>query len=210
MFIGKPWYEGNQKQKVEEVLVWIQFSELDLRYRSLTALSKLASILGIPIMADKNTGEKNVVPYASVLIEKPILEKLPKHIHFEDETVIIQTQDIFLEWHPIQCAKCKNYDHEADNCKKQDGTMVCRPKQTQKGQEPRNQNQTTKSVQVGNTRANTPTSHNTYTFKTPINNSFRELQGVGCSKEQAIHHITQSETEGRILPPHGQHMQLEH
>ncbi|KAJ8431941.1 hypothetical protein Cgig2_017427 [Carnegiea gigantea] len=138
----KPWYEGNQKEK---------FSELDLRYRSLIALSKLASILGIPIVVGKDTGEKNMVHYARVLVEMPILEKLPKHIHFEDETRIIQQQDIVFEWHPIQCAKCKNYSHEADNCKKQDRIMV------------------------GNTRTNTPTSHNNYTFKTFINNSLKAL-----------------------------------
>ena len=41
-------------------------------------------------MIDKNTIEKNMVHYARVLIEMLIMEKLPKHIHFDDETGIIQ------------------------------------------------------------------------------------------------------------------------
>ena len=49
-------------------------------------------------MADKNTVEKNMVHYARVLIKMPIMEKLPKHIHSEDETGLIQHQEIIFEW----------------------------------------------------------------------------------------------------------------
>ena len=90
LLIAKPWHEGMQKEKVEQVPVWVQFSELNLKYWSLSALSKLTSIFGIPIMADKNTVEKNMGHYARVLIEMPIVDKLPTHIHFEDEAGIIQ------------------------------------------------------------------------------------------------------------------------
>ena len=140
-FIVKPGYEGIQKKRVEHVPVWVQFPKLDLRYWSLTALSKLASLLGMPIMANKNTVEKNMVPYARVLIEMPTMDSLPKHILFEDETSLIQQQEIIFEWRPMQCAKCKNYGHETEHCKKQEGIMIWRPKQTQKVQEPTNQNQ---------------------------------------------------------------------
>lgn len=88
-FIVKPWYEGIQKEKVDRIPVWVQFPELDLRYWGLTALNKLVSLLGMPIMVDKNTVEKNMVYYARVLIEMPIMEKLPKHIYFEDEAGIV-------------------------------------------------------------------------------------------------------------------------
>ena len=53
-FILKPWHKDFQKEKTEFVPVWVQLPELDLKYWSPTALGKLASLLGTPIMADKN------------------------------------------------------------------------------------------------------------------------------------------------------------
>ena len=69
-----------------------------------------------------------MVKYARVLIEMPILKKLPKHITFEDEKGIIQRQGIEFEWKPIICEKCKKYEHDAKQCKKGNGTMEWRPK----------------------------------------------------------------------------------
>ena len=106
-FIVTPWHENFQKEKVEQVPVWVQFPKLDLKYWSLISLSKLASLLGILIMADKNTVEKNMVNYATLLIEISILKKLPKYIHFENEKHIIHQQEIVFEWERIFCDQCK-------------------------------------------------------------------------------------------------------
>jgi len=83
------WHVNFQMKRVEKVLVWVRFLEIDLKYWGLTSLSKLASLLGIPIMAKKNTMEKNMVNYARVMVEMPILKKIPSYIHFEDEKGII-------------------------------------------------------------------------------------------------------------------------
>lgn len=48
---------------------------MDLKYWSLSSLSKLASVIGILIMADKNTIEKPMVNYDRVLIDVPIMDK---------------------------------------------------------------------------------------------------------------------------------------
>jgi len=53
-FIVKPWHKDFQKEKIEFVPVWVQLPELDLKYWSPTGQNKLASLLGTPIMADKN------------------------------------------------------------------------------------------------------------------------------------------------------------
>jgi len=54
-FIVTPWHENFQIEKVDKVLVRMRFLELALKYWSHTSLSKLASLLGVPIMADKST-----------------------------------------------------------------------------------------------------------------------------------------------------------
>jgi len=64
--------------------------EWDLKYWSQASLSKLASLLGIPVIANNHTMEKNMINYAEVLIMVPIMKKLPKCTLFEDENGIIQ------------------------------------------------------------------------------------------------------------------------
>ena len=54
-FIVKPWHKDFQKKRIEALPIWVQLPDLDLKYWSSTALSKFASLLGTPIMADKNT-----------------------------------------------------------------------------------------------------------------------------------------------------------
>ena len=44
---------------------------------TVTSLSKLATILGTPLMVDKNTQEKNVVNFARVLTQVPIHRVVP-------------------------------------------------------------------------------------------------------------------------------------
>ena len=46
--------------------MWVQLPDLDLKDWSASSLSKLASLLGTPIMVDKNTEEKSTVRYARV------------------------------------------------------------------------------------------------------------------------------------------------
>jgi len=73
--------------------------------------------------------------YAHLLIEVLILKKLPKYIHFEDDKGVIQQQGIVFEWKPIIYKKCKKYGHNTDQCTKENGAMVWRPKATQPGNE---------------------------------------------------------------------------
>lgn len=98
--------------------MWVQLPELDLKYWSPTALSKLASLLRTPIMADKNTQEKNKVQFARILIEMEIKEHVPERIYFENEHKVLMQQDVVYEWKPVVCGKCKGYGHETDHCKK--------------------------------------------------------------------------------------------
>ncbi|KAJ8424075.1 hypothetical protein Cgig2_020700 [Carnegiea gigantea] len=59
-FIVKPWTADFEKDKIQDMHVWVQFPKLDLKLEY-SALTKLASLLDTPIMADKNTKQKNQV-----------------------------------------------------------------------------------------------------------------------------------------------------
>lgn len=56
--IVRPCTAKAQKEKVESVPVWMQFLDLDLEYWSASFLSKLASILAMPIVTDQHTQPK--------------------------------------------------------------------------------------------------------------------------------------------------------
>ena len=114
----KPWHEDFQKDKIEQVPVWVQLPDLELKYWSAIALSTLTSLLGTPIMADKNTQEKNKVHYARVLIEVKIQEQVPKQIYLENENGILMQQEVVFEWEPVKCGKCKGFGHETSNYRK--------------------------------------------------------------------------------------------
>ncbi|KAJ8436350.1 hypothetical protein Cgig2_009915 [Carnegiea gigantea] len=89
------------------------------------ALSKLASILGIPIMADKNTVEKNMVHYARVLIEMPIMEKLSKRIHFEDERVQSECAAKCSQYHAATRQHARLMWKKAKNATRQKMLNLC-------------------------------------------------------------------------------------
>ena len=85
--------QGFQKDKIEQVPVWVQLPDLELKYGSATILSKLGTL----IMADKNTQEKIKVHHARVLVEVKIQEQVPKHIYFENENGILMQQEVVFE-----------------------------------------------------------------------------------------------------------------
>ncbi|KAJ8441780.1 hypothetical protein Cgig2_009026 [Carnegiea gigantea] len=91
----------------DKVLIWVQLPDLDLKYWSASALSKLASLLGTPIMVHKNTKKKYRIQH-----------HVPKHIYFENEHRILMQQEVLFEWEPVLCGKCKRYGHETTNCTK--------------------------------------------------------------------------------------------
>lgn len=122
-FIITPSHENFQVKRVEKVPMWVRFPKLDPKYWGLTSLSKLASLLRIPIMADKNTMQKNMVNYATVIVEMPILKKIPSYIIVDDEKGIIQQQRVDFEHKPAIYEKCKKYGHEVKNCNKKKGHL---------------------------------------------------------------------------------------
>ncbi|KAJ8422697.1 LOW QUALITY PROTEIN: hypothetical protein Cgig2_031931 [Carnegiea gigantea] len=60
--------------------IWIQLHELDIKYWGLQSLSKIRSILGIPLKTDKYTKDKSMRKYARLLVEMPLEGHFPEYI----------------------------------------------------------------------------------------------------------------------------------
>ncbi|KAJ8420630.1 hypothetical protein Cgig2_002710 [Carnegiea gigantea] len=70
-FLVKPWNEEMDinTEAITSLPISARFLDLDIKYWCLESLSKIDSILGIPIKTDKYTKEKTMLKYARLLIE---------------------------------------------------------------------------------------------------------------------------------------------
>jgi len=81
-------------------------------------LSKIGSILGIPLKADKFTKDKQVIRYAILLVEMQIDGPFPEHIEFFNEEGVLTRQQVTYEWIPSKCTHCAMLGHTEEVCKK--------------------------------------------------------------------------------------------
>ena len=106
---------------------------LDIKYWGIESLSKIGSILGIPLKTDKFTKDKQVIRYARLLVEMQIDGPFPEYIDFFNEDGILIRQQVTYEWIPKKCAHCTMLGHSEDVCKKKG---VIRTEWRQKSQAP--------------------------------------------------------------------------
>ncbi|KAJ8420786.1 LOW QUALITY PROTEIN: hypothetical protein Cgig2_017723 [Carnegiea gigantea] len=83
-FIANAWNEDSplNTSNLHSVPIRVWFLELDIKFWGLNSLSKLRSMLGIPIKADRTTRDKSALRFARLLIEMPFEGPFPDHIDF--------------------------------------------------------------------------------------------------------------------------------
>ena len=121
---------------INSLPIWIKLPDLDIRFWGIESLSKIGSILGIPLKTDRYTKEKRVIKYARLLIDMPLDGHFPDHIDFFNEEGILIRQQVHYEWKPVKCTHCKMFGHEDSYCKKKGGTRLeWRPVPQDKGED---------------------------------------------------------------------------
>jgi len=66
-------------------------------------LSKIGSLLGIPIKTEKYTRDKSFLRYAQLLIEIQLQDSFPDFIEFINEHNMMVRQQVEYEWTPTKC-----------------------------------------------------------------------------------------------------------
>ncbi|KAJ8421322.1 hypothetical protein Cgig2_018729 [Carnegiea gigantea] len=86
-FIVKGWNPDMDKstESIQSLPLWVQFLELDIKYWGLDSLSKLGSLIGIPLKTDRYIREKTMIKYARLLIEVPMAAPFADFIEFFNE-----------------------------------------------------------------------------------------------------------------------------
>ena len=109
-----------QTESIRSLPIWIQLPALDIKYWGIESLSKIGSILGIPIKTDNFTKEKQAIRYARLLVEMTIDGPFPEQIDFFNEEGILIRQSVTYEWIPSKCTHCAMLGHTEDVCKKKE------------------------------------------------------------------------------------------
>lgn len=114
-------------ESIRSLPLWVHFPDLDLKYWGFDCLSKIGSLLGIPLKTDRITREKSMIGYARLLIEVPMEGPFPDFIEFFDEYGVLVHQPVKFEWKPCICEHCGLFGHLEDACRKKKPRMEWRP-----------------------------------------------------------------------------------
>lgn len=112
--IIKPWAaDFNFYEEVLKVIpLWVKFPNLPLHCWGSDSLSRISSLLGVPLCADECTTKQERVSFARVLIEMDITTVLPDHVWIEDARGVVFKQAVVYDWKPLYCKKCNTAGHD--------------------------------------------------------------------------------------------------
>lgn len=97
--------------------LWVRLPNLPLNCWSSDSLSRLGSVVGVPVCADEYTTNQSRISYARLLIEVDITKELIRTIPIENEEGKLIEQQVFYEWTPAYCTMCKKIGHDCKNTK---------------------------------------------------------------------------------------------
>ncbi|MCD9639274.1 hypothetical protein HAX54_023682, partial [Datura stramonium] len=73
------------KETIDKVPIWIKLVGLDIKYWGRITLTKIASLVGNLIKADRATTTKKRMTFTRILVEIPLHQEYPKERVFENE-----------------------------------------------------------------------------------------------------------------------------
>ncbi|XP_010693202.1 uncharacterized protein LOC104906181 [Beta vulgaris subsp. vulgaris] len=130
--IVKPWTpDFSFKEEVLKIIpIWVKLPNLPLNCWSPDSLSRIGSLLGIPLYADESTSKQMRISFARILVEIDVTKEKTQSIMVEDANGKIIKQDVRYDWWPPFCQKCQKIGH---NCgEKQFKPQQNKPKVVQK------------------------------------------------------------------------------
>ncbi|XP_059288637.1 uncharacterized protein LOC132041991 [Lycium ferocissimum] len=106
------------RDELYSVPIWIKIPGLDFKYWSAKGLSKLGSLVGKPLMVDRNTERKIGLNFARLLVEVQIDTPLPDVVLLKNERGKVIEQRVTYDWKPSICKVCQKYGLIEDICRK--------------------------------------------------------------------------------------------
>lgn len=97
---------------VQSVVVWVQLPGLPLKYWMPEVLGRLTSQVGLPMMPDNLTRQRDKGQFARVLVHMDIKEQVKHKVYYKDKKGRLIHQPVTYEWMHAKCSICNGYGHE--------------------------------------------------------------------------------------------------
>ncbi|XP_048498189.1 uncharacterized protein LOC104900325 [Beta vulgaris subsp. vulgaris] len=94
--IVKPWTANfNFNEEVLKVIpLWIKLPNLPLNCWSADSLSRIGSLLGVPLYANECTSKQLRISFARILVEIDVTKDIQYQVHFEDANGVVIKQQV--------------------------------------------------------------------------------------------------------------------
>ena len=92
--------------------LWVRLPNLPLSYWSMDSLSRIGSMVGVPLYADECTTHQKRISFARLLIEVDVTKPLPQNVMIVEESGRMLEQRVRFEWAPSFCKKCQVVGHD--------------------------------------------------------------------------------------------------
>ncbi|XP_048493463.1 uncharacterized protein LOC125494010 [Beta vulgaris subsp. vulgaris] len=94
------------------VPLWIRLYNLPLNFWEPESLSRIGSMIGVPLFADECTTHQQRITFARMLVEVDVTKDLTKSVSIEDGSGRVIEQKVHFEWAPSYCLKCNTIGHD--------------------------------------------------------------------------------------------------
>ncbi|XP_075112274.1 uncharacterized protein LOC142182167 [Nicotiana tabacum] len=99
------------KEVLQIIPIWVRLPNLPLNCWGAKSLSRINSILGVPLYADAFTTQLDRISYARVLIEVDVTKELPKVMKVTYPNGRVFVQEMTYDWVPVVCTTCMQVGH---------------------------------------------------------------------------------------------------
>ncbi|XP_057250082.1 uncharacterized protein LOC130591164 [Beta vulgaris subsp. vulgaris] len=90
--------------------IWIKLPNLPLNCWSEDSLSRIGSLIGVPLYADECTSKALRVSFARILVEMDVTREVKKMVKIADPNGQTIVQPVLYDWLPAYCKKCNAWD----------------------------------------------------------------------------------------------------
>lgn len=120
LFLVRPWHESIEQELTElkSVPTWVNLRRVPLHMWNAACLSKIASLIGKPIMMDHLTLTKSRMSFARVLVEVDITCDYPASVPVYYKGKHVVDVEVEYSWKPQVCSECSCFGHTLSKCPK--------------------------------------------------------------------------------------------
>lgn len=117
LFLIRPWtpFIEQQIESIKTVPIWMILRGVPLHLWNASGFSKIASLVGKPILTDAPTALKTRLAFARIYVEVDADCKYPTKLPFrlDDKKYEVRAE---YAWKPSSCFHCKTFGHLGHNC----------------------------------------------------------------------------------------------